>query len=46
MIDGSLVTTAGRVLGVRMEGSCEYIEYAVTESRQGVILKFRRSACG
>jgi hypothetical protein len=46
MLGGSLVTTAWRVLRLRMEGSpagtegsCEYIEYAVADSRQGVVLQ-------
>jgi hypothetical protein len=46
-IVGSLVTTAWRVLRFRMEGrppdtegSCEYTERAVADSRQGVALRF------
>jgi len=44
MLGGSLVTTAWRVLRLRMErrppdtdGSCECIEYAVADSRQGIL---------
>jgi hypothetical protein len=46
MLRGSLVTTAWRVLRLLMvgsppdtEGSCEYIEQAVTDRRQGVVLQ-------
>jgi hypothetical protein len=42
-VAGSFVTTARNVLGLRIEeiassyeGSCEYIEQAVADSRQGV----------
>jgi hypothetical protein len=45
MLGGSLVTTAWRVHRLRMEGrppdtegSCEYTEQIVTDSRQGVVL--------
>jgi len=45
MLGGSLVTTAWRVRRLQMEGrppdtegSCEYIELAVADSRQGVVL--------
>jgi hypothetical protein len=41
-----IVTTVWRVLRLRnkerppgMKGSCEYIEYAVADSRQGVVLQ-------
>ena len=33
------VTTAWRVLRLRVEGSCEYIEYANEDCRQGVFLQ-------
>jgi hypothetical protein len=46
MLDGSLVTTASRVRRLKMEesppvteGSCKYIEQAVADSRQGVVLQ-------
>jgi hypothetical protein len=46
MLGGSLVTTAWRILRLRMEGSppgpdgsCEYIEKAGADSRQGVVLQ-------
>jgi len=45
MLAGSLVTTAWRLLRLRMEerppdmaGNCEYIEQAVADKRQGVVL--------
>jgi len=53
MLGGSLVTTAWRVLRLRMEerpphteGSCEYIEQAVVDGRQGVILQLGGWAWG
>jgi hypothetical protein len=46
MLGGSLVTTAWCILRLQMEGSprgtegsCEYIEYTVADSRQGVALQ-------
>jgi hypothetical protein len=46
MFGRNLVTTAWRHLRLRMEGrppdtegSCEYNEYAVADSRQGVVLQ-------
>jgi hypothetical protein len=41
MLSGSLVTTAWRWRRrlPDMEGSCEYIEKAVADSRQGVVLQ-------
>jgi hypothetical protein len=45
MLGGPLVTTAWRVLRLRIEetasreGSCEYTEEAVADSRQGVVLQ-------
>jgi len=51
ILGGSLVTTAWRVLRLRMErippsseGSSEYTEKAVADSRQGVVLQLGRSA--
>jgi hypothetical protein len=41
------VTTAWRALRLRVErppgmkGSCEYVEYAAAESRQGMVLQLR-----
>jgi len=31
---------ADKGAALNMEGSCEYIEYAVADSRQGVVLQF------
>jgi len=46
MLGGTLVTMAQRVLRLQIEGSplgtcgsCEYIEYAVADSRQGMVLQ-------
>jgi hypothetical protein len=46
MLGGSLVTTAWHILRLQMErrlpdmeSSCEYIEYAVADSQQGVVLQ-------
>jgi len=46
MLGGSLVTTAWHVLRLWMEGrpldaegSCKYIEQAVTDSQQGVVFQ-------
>jgi hypothetical protein len=47
------VTTVRRVLGLRMEErppamevSCEYIEYAATHKRQGVVLQLGGGGMG
>jgi hypothetical protein len=53
MLGGVPVPTAWRVLGLRMEErppamevSCEYIEWAVADKRQGAILQLGGWACG
>jgi hypothetical protein len=52
-LGGSLVTMAWHVLRLRMEGSplgmegsCKYIEQAVSDSRQGVVLQLGGWAWG
>jgi hypothetical protein len=39
MLRGFPVPTAWRVLGLRMEDSCEYIGKAAADKRQGVVLQ-------
>jgi len=53
MLGGSLVTTAWRVLRLRMEGrppdtegSYEFVEQVITDSRQGVVLQLGGLAWG
>jgi hypothetical protein len=53
MLNGFVVTTAWRDLRLRMEdtardmeGKCEYIEQAIADSRQGVMLQLEGWAWG